>query len=165
MISMPAKPAQKPTACGAPNGVGVAETWDGKKDTPGRIGGDVPGGEAGCRPTVRKQVLTVPTRQPPSCRGHNKGENANAIRGDLCVCCNCGCPSHRHLARTCVGQSQWQGSALDGHVDGAEPDRIDRIFETVKRGRMNRRTGRARSSSPPLRQRGSVGQRVSESAG
>src|ERR1035441_9553950 len=80
---------------------------------------------------------------PQSCRGHNKGERRYAIRGDLCVCCNCGCPSHRHLARTCVGQSQWQGSALDGHVDGAGPDRIDRTMETVKRGRTTSQTGAA----------------------
>ena len=42
-----------------------------------------------------------------------------------------------------MGQSQWQGSALDGHVDGAGPDRIDRTMETVKRGRTTSQTGAA----------------------
>jgi hypothetical protein len=51
---------------------------------------------------------------------------------DLCVCCSRGCPSHRHLAGTCVGESQWIGSANDGHA-GAAPDRIDRCCANVKR--------------------------------
>jgi len=93
-------------------------------------GGRLPGGGtwgSEVWPTRLKMSLPFRLGNTQSCRGHNKRRSRHAICRGLCVCCSCGCPSHRHLAGTCVGESQWQGAADDGHVR-AEPDRIDCVL-------------------------------------
>ena len=134
---------------GGEGGICKVGTGADSRNVPGKTArrGNSLGG-VGAGPTRLTEVWSCPrcpTRRSPRPLRSQQRRSRYADFRNLCVCCSRGCPSHRHLARTCVGESQWHGFADDGHVR-AEPDRIDCAYASEEK-----RVGRRKAGPASLR--------------